>query len=414
MTRVVVIGAGPAGLVAACRLAGAGVQVSLLSKGLGGLQLSQGTIDVLGYDPERVDDPLAAATRVDERHPYAAIGVDALASALAYVQDLAPGLLVGSPTANVLLPTALGALRPTCLAQPSMLAATPSDGARWLVVGLRRLKDFPAELVAANLARTRLPDGGRLQVRATVLDVPARQEEIDSTGLTYARAFDEPSFRERFARALSGVVRDGETVLLPAVLGLRDSDAWAHLSRLVGHPVAEVPLPPPSVPGMRLNEALTAAARAAGVRLLPGVRTGSPTIVGRRVEAVRLAAAPAGRTVAADAFVLATGGFESGGLELDSYGRVRETTFGLPLAGLDEGPLVHGDFWGAEQPLFRVGVRVGTDLRPLGPDGAPVYDNLYAVGGLLAGASRWAEKSGDGIAIGSAVAAADWIGKELA
>ena len=38
-----------------------------------------------------------------------------------------------------------------------------------------------------------------------------------------------------------------------------------------------------------------------------------------------------------------------------------------------------------------------------------MYENLYAVGGLLAGAIRWREKSGEGIALASALAAADSI-----
>jgi glycerol-3-phosphate dehydrogenase subunit B len=58
--RVLVIGAGLAGLTAAIRLVRAGLSVTVVAKGLGGLQLSQGTVDVLGYAPERVTDPLAA------------------------------------------------------------------------------------------------------------------------------------------------------------------------------------------------------------------------------------------------------------------------------------------------------------------------------------------------------------------
>ncbi|HRA06267.1 MAG TPA: FAD-binding protein, partial [Propionicimonas sp.] len=58
MSRIIVIGAGLAGLVAANRLADAGAKVTLLTKGLGGLQLGQGTIDVLGYRPQRVTNPI--------------------------------------------------------------------------------------------------------------------------------------------------------------------------------------------------------------------------------------------------------------------------------------------------------------------------------------------------------------------
>ena len=53
-------------------------------------------------------------------------------------------------------------------------------------------------------------------------------------------------------------------------------------------------------------------------------------------------------------------------------------------------------------------------MRVLDGAGAIVHPNLYAAGGILGGSSRWAEKSGDGIALGSAVLAADSILKELA
>ena len=51
MTRVVVVGAGLAGLVAGVRLAQLGAQVSVVSKGSGGLRLSTGTVDVKPNTP---------------------------------------------------------------------------------------------------------------------------------------------------------------------------------------------------------------------------------------------------------------------------------------------------------------------------------------------------------------------------
>jgi glycerol-3-phosphate dehydrogenase subunit B len=414
-SRVIVIGAGLAGLVAANRLASAGAGVTLLTKGIGGLQLGQGTIDVLGYAPDRVTNPLLtlmAVASARSEHPYAAIGAAPVHAGIDYLKSLLPDLLVGDAEANYQLPTAIGAIRPTCLVQPSMLAGHVKDGAKLAIVGLRRLKDFHPKLVADNLARTTLPDGGRLTARPVSVDVPARDGEVDSSGLTYARAFDDPGFRARFAAALAPLLHADETVGLPAVLGIRDTGAWKHLSELLGHPVFEIPLPPPSVPGMRINEALMAKAKASGVRVVNGTRVVSVRVADGVVKAVSMATAGANREFAGDAFVLAPGGFESGALALDSYGNVTETLFGLPLAGLDNGPLVHGDYWGAEQPLFKVGVRVGTDMRVLDGNGAIVHSNLFAAGGIIGGSSRWAEKSGDGIALGSAVQAADSILKE--
>ncbi len=412
MSRVIVIGAGLAGLTAANRLAAGGAQVTVVNKGLGGLQLGQGTVDVLGYAPERVTNPaltLAALTAAHPDHPYATIGTAAVRTGVEYLKQLLGAeLLVGDVETNYQLPTAVGAIRPTCLAQPSMIAGHAAAGTAMVIVGIRRLKDFQHHLVAQNLARTELPDGGRLQVRAVSVDVPAR-DETDSSGLTYARAFDDPAFRARFAAALQPLLVDDEIVGLPAVLGLKDLTAWSDLAERLGHRVFEIPLPPPAVPGMRLNEALLARARDAGVRVVPGSRTVGFRAEDGRIAGVSVATAGADREFTGDAFVLATGGFESGALAMDSHLRVTETLFGLPLTGLDAAPLIHSDYWGAEQPLFRVGVRVSPDMRVVDPAGGPVYPNLYAAGGIIGGSSRWAEKSGDGIAVGSAVVAADSI-----
>ncbi|MBA3022048.1 glycerol-3-phosphate dehydrogenase subunit GlpB [Propionicimonas sp.] len=414
MSRVVVIGAGLAGLVAANRLAEVGVQVVLLHKGLGGLQLGQGTIDVFGYAPERVFNPIKAVGSVATTHPYTAIGGKAVLTGLDYLKKLLPELLLGDPESNYQLPTAVGAIRPTCLAQPSMIAGHVTDGAKLVIVGIRGLKDFQPQLIAENLARTPLPDGGRLRARHLWVDVPARDGEIDSSGLTYARAFDDEDFRVRFAKAVVDQLREDEIVGLPAVLGLKDLHAWRDLAGKLAHRVFEIPLPPPSVPGLRLTEALTARALAAGVRIVPGVRTVRYASSGDRVTSVTTAAGLGGRGYAADAFLLATGGFESGALNLDSHQVVRETLFDLPLAGLDQTPLIHGEYWGPEQPLFKVGVAVNPKMQAVDAAGIPVFANLYAAGGIIAGASGWTEKSGDGIALASAIVAAAAISKELA
>lgn len=411
MSRVVVIGAGLAGWVAAHRLADNGHSVVLLHKGLGGLQLGQGSIDVFGYRPERVTNPIAAVAEAPAPHPYATLGAQPVLDAVAYLKQLLPELLVGDPEANYQLPTAVGAIRPTCLAQPSMVAGQARDGASWVIVGLRRLKDFAADLIAANLSRTELPDGGRLQARAITIDVAARESEIDSTGLTFARAFDDPEFRKRFTAALAPHLKPGETVGLPAVLGLSDPTAWSDIAENLGHEVFEIPLPPPSVLGMRLDQALRARAVAAGVRVVPGVRTVAFDAEGGRVRSVSIATEPAPRSFAADAFVLATGGFESGALELDSYGDVHETLFDLPVTTVDTA-LFHGDYWGPEQPLFTIGVPVNAAMQPVNATGSQVYANLYAAGGILAGNAGWRDKTGDGVAAATALVAADAIGKE--
>ncbi|MDR1386016.1 MAG: glycerol-3-phosphate dehydrogenase subunit GlpB [Propionibacteriaceae bacterium] len=414
MSRAIVIGAGLGGLASASNLARQGLDTTLISQGLGGLQLGAGTVDILGYDPEPVADPLAAVGRASAPHPYSVIGPEAVRAGVEWLRQLlGPELLVGQEQANVWLPTAVGALRPTALFQPSMAAGQARAEAEWLIVGLSRLKDFSPALVAGNLNRTDLPTGGRLRCRPVVVDLEARPGEADSSGLTFARALDRREVQDRLIAALRPELRPGQSVGLPAVLGLNDHSVHQRLSEAWEAPVFEIPLPPPSVPGMRLNQALTAEARAAGVRFVNGSSVIGFEAADGRLSQVVTDAAGHPRPYSADVFVYAPGGFESGALTMDSYYQIKETVFDLPLHGLDDiENLITGDH-AAPQPVFAVGLGVDAGMRPVDSAGAVVYENLHAVGSILAGAIPWHEKSGEGIALGSAWAAVQAIQEEL-
>jgi glycerol-3-phosphate dehydrogenase subunit B len=414
-TDTIVIGAGLAGLTAAIRLAQEGQRVTLLTKGLGGLPLSPGTVDILGYAIERVKQPfktLETLIEMNPRHPYATIGDDRVRAGVQFLQGLVPDLLTGDLEKNVFLPTAVGALRPTCLYPPSLAAGDVSQGRPIAIAGPRQLKDFYPELCADNLARTEYAPGKLIQAKGYRFDLPARPGEADSPGLAYARSLDDASYRARFAAAVQAAIGDEAVVGLPAVLGLKDPAAWTDLQTRLGRPVFEVTMIPPSIPGLRLNDALTALAKAAGVRLVIGSKVTGFQADGGRVTAVILHQAGHDQPWAADNFVYAPGGWESGAIHLDSHGHITETLFGLPLRDAGTGDanadLLTGDYW-HDQELFTIGVAVDPAMRVTGADDEPVYANLYAAGSLLAGATRWSEKSGEGIALGSAWAAAESI-----
>jgi glycerol-3-phosphate dehydrogenase subunit B len=78
---------------------------------------------------------------------------------------------------------------------------------------------------------------------------------------------------------------------------------------------------------------------------------------------------------------------------------------GVPAAGEERFRPGYFD----EHPMGRVGVAVDDRLRPLGSDGAPVYENVLVAGATLAGAEPWREKSGDGISVATGHRAAGLI-----
>jgi glycerol-3-phosphate dehydrogenase subunit B len=402
----VVVGAGVAGLTAATRLAEGGARVCVLAKGVGCTHLTAGTIDVLGYDPERVAEParsLPGFLAAHPDHPYALLGVEAIGRGLEWFAERVargpkPGYrYTGGLERNHLLPTAVGAARPSALVPETMAAGDLRDAAPVCVVGVRVLRDFHAALCAANLARA--------GIEARAIDAKVDVGRVEANALGLARRFDDPAFRARFADALRPRLRDGERVAFPAMLGVRDPHAaWSDLERRLDRPVFEIPTLPPSVPGMRVFDVLRAALRAAGGRLVIGSEVVAAERSGERVTALRARASGHDVVYGARWVVLAIGGFASGGLSLDSDWVAREPALGLPLRGVpapDE-PRFGASYFG-EQPLARAGVAVDASLRANGTE------NVLVAGAALPGAESWREGCGEGVALASGHRAAELV-----
>ena len=193
-------------------------------------------------------------------------------------------------------------------------------------------------------------------------------------------------------------------LLVPAVIGLDNQDAWSIFEQTVQRPAAEICMQPPSMPGLRMFRALLERARSLGMRHIQGAKATGFEASDGHITAMQVASAGHTKRVRCDAVVHAPGGFESGAIAVDSEGNIEETLFGLPLTATTMEGLVVPDH-SLPQPLFEVGVKVDDAMRPIG-DSGPTFDNLYAAGGILAGAQRAREKSGDGIAVASAWRAA--------
>ena len=199
------------------------------------------------------------------------------------------------------------------------------------------------------------------------------------------------------AGAPRGADLQPEWVLFPAVLGLAGaSRVQQAIAEAIGMPVAEVLLPPPSVPGLRLAEFLRRAVQLAGVDLALNSRAVRAQVKDGRVVAV-VCEGPGGRVrYEAEAYVLATGGLLGNGLMADGL-QVTEPLFGLPVTTPQPGePSAWADASFLPEgghPFVRVGVAVNDELRPEG------FANLFVCGRTLAGYDPYAEGSGGGVAV---------------
>jgi glycerol-3-phosphate dehydrogenase subunit B len=399
----VVIGGGMAGLTAGTRLAQSGAKVAVLAKGHGSTHLSPGTIDVLGYTPGRVTSPQDSLARlISERpdHPYARVGADAVSESLQWFADcVASGPLpsygyVGGLQRNLLLPTAMGVLRPSAMVPSTMAGGDASGLGTVAIVSVPALREFHPTLCAANLT------AAGIETRGITLHIELERADMNPVGM--ARRFEDPAWRGHFCAQLLPQLRTEEHIGMPAMLGMRDPAAVVgDLERRLGRKVFEIPTLPPSVPGMRRYEILRSALRAAGGRLALGADVISHERSNGRVTSVATHAAGRNLTYLADWFVLASGGFASGAIELDSHWVTHERVLGLPLRGVPKtgSPRFEREYL-SEQPLAAAGVAVDGELRAEGTD------NVFVAGASLPGATPWREGSGEGIALASGYRAA--------
>ncbi len=399
MTDVLVIGAGLSGLFASYLAARRGASVTNLAHGRGGLELSHGCIDISIRTP-----PLSAVERAPTGHPYSLVGPEGLRRALEKLNELLADQSLpyhGELACNLILPTAGGALHSTALAPASLAAGDLSDTTPYTLGGLVGFRDFYPSLASRALRRPSQPEVS--VVNLPLVDLPLAR---DMYATDLGRLFDRPAWREAISRAwkprLSGVKRLG----LPAVLGIHHHvEVMDELQDRLGLELFEIPTLPPSLPGLRLEFALRRACQAVGVAFIDGTpaigrvdgRTG-----GRRVSGAVAMTAGGPRAYSSDIVILATGGILHGGLVAQPTGRLQESVFDLPVRHISG-----RDTWTAAspfapQPYEAFGLRVDDRFRPVGADGRPLFENLYAIGGILAGAHPTLEGSRQGIDIGTA------------
>ncbi len=415
---VLVIGGGLAGLTSALSAAREGADVRLVSYKQSTLRNASGLVDLLGYTPDG-DGPLGrpydAIPDLPGGHPYRTVGVETVREAMALFDEVVPDYRGGHTDRNALLPTHGGTVKPTARYPAGASAGLASDTRDVLLVGFEALVDFDAEHAAAHLRAAGVP----FDVRGVTIRFPA-DLRADAKVTRYAKLLDtnaEVSVRGRdrpVRDALADRVnteREREPrVGFPAVLGDDHTGAVrTALEERLGAEVFEVPMGPPSLPGLRLEDALFEALDEAGA----GIETGNPVVDfdddgegngGGRIERVYVERNGARIPNRADQYVLATGGLVGKGVESDRE-RVYEPVFDCHVPHAEDRYDWFDTAAFGDHSFARFGVRTDEELRPTTGAGSVEFENLRAAGSVLGGYDFAAEKSGSGVSIATGYAA---------
>lgn len=415
-----IIGGGIAGLTCGITLMRQGRTCAIFSAGMSALHFSSGSIDLLGHYPDRqvVTTPFSTLPEFLDSHPdhpYNRCGLEAITQSLTFFRNelTAQGLeLYANGQENHFHVTALGTIKPTYLSQRSVFnekikeayLARPSIA----ILNFEGFRDFYPALAAANLAKHVLFQG--CQITTGVIRLPeffcqgrARQQ---LRSIDIGRLFEQAELLNHMAELILQVAGSATMVGLPAFIGLGQyQQALSVLHEKTGRLIYEVPTLPPSILGMRLDDALKSRFAELGGVLITGDKVIAGRISAGRIDHIHTRHNGWER-LKADNYVLASGSFFSGGLT-SHIDTMQEPIFDLTLDyDHNRGAWSAKRFFDpASHPFLSYGVKTDEHLRPYDRNGRLV-ENLYCVGAVLAHYDPILEGSGAGVAIATGYKAA--------
>lgn len=408
----IIIGGGLAGLVCGIKLQKAGKKCAIVSAGQSAMHFSSGTFDLLGRLPDGtpVESPLEAVASLPEEHPYSVLGVEKVTHYADEAKEFLNSCgvkVTGEASRNSWRITPTGERKPAWLTLGDFTPLASKEekiGDKVLIVNILGYLDFNTKFLADSFEK----QGTECRIVSLKLEEMERlrknPSEMRATNI--ARVMDRDGIWEKAAGQIKTMIKDEDTVILPAVFGLKDGSVVEKLRESIGRKTMFVATMPPSVPGIRAQMTLKAEFEKAGGRFFLGDTVIEATchdngniknIATVNFNDIRMEA---------DNFILATGSFFSKGL-IATPEKVYEPIFGIDLT-YSEGRenWFNTNFWN-RQNYISFGAKVDSDLNA-SVDGKKI-ENLYAIGSVIGGTNALYEGCGGGVAIITALAAADRI-----
>jgi glycerol-3-phosphate dehydrogenase subunit B len=195
---------------------------------------------------------------------------------------------------------------------------------------------------------------------------------------------------------------------LPAVLGVQDPfRVMKGLEEIIGVEVFEIPILPPSIPGMRIFNRFKEWLIQRGVTFLLGHSISKAILKGKRCEGIHILNPPVSNFYSADRYILATGRFIGGGLVADEE-KIFEPIFHLPVvqSKLREEWFRKSFFNNLPHPVHEAGIFTDSSLQPIDERGELLLENVWVAGSILSHHNAIDEKSREGIEIATGYMAA--------
>ncbi|TOG88804.1 glycerol-3-phosphate dehydrogenase subunit GlpB [Vibrio parahaemolyticus] len=409
----IIIGGGVAGLSCAIRCAEAGMKTAVVAAGQSALHFSSGSVDVLSRLPngEQVSAPFSSFRDLKNQcpsHPYSKLGELQCREAIHWYQDVMARcgvyLTAQADENNHYRVTPMGTFRSTWLSQQTVHQFPQEQLAQGLaeiaLVTVDGFRDFQPQLAADNLSKLSAFEGSNIKTAA--IELPdfdyMQRNPCEFRSIDISRVLRDETKLHAFAKSLIQQVGKADLVVLPAIFGNSDGAATIkQLEGLTGFKICELPTMPPSLLGIRLEEAMKSHYKCLGGLILAGDEVLSGEFNNQRLVKI-FTRNHEDIPLMANHFLLASGSFFNKGLSAQRH-EVSEPIFDLDMAGN-----THQDHWYQPQlfapqshPFMKMGVDCNNQLNPSIND--QVIKNLYCAGAILAHYDPIQEGSGAGVAI---------------
>lgn len=412
--ELMIIGGGFAGMAASIFAVDKGIK-TFQTGNTTEFSLVSGLIDLMGVFPvsdgvfqTNPFDAIEAVSQNMPNHPMVKIKQSDISLAIERVVEVLNkcGLpYVCEKEKNQLMITSVGTVKPSYCIPFSMIEGVKAYQSKTpcLIVDIERMKGFSARQVAETL-KDEWSD-----ISYTSVAFPEKRGEVFAEAA--AVSLEHPEVLKQFADNIIPHIKENKAVGFPAILGMdKSQQVKEELEKVLGVPVFEIPMLPPSLPGIRLRNTVESYLKDNGVTLLgqKKILAVEKSAAGNHLFTVGEDLDSETVKVEAEAAVLASGRFLGSGLSAD-YSSIIETVFGIPVAQPENRRQWHSkDFFDKEgHPINSAGIETDEFFRPLNSDGKPFLDNLFAAGSILANNDWMRMKSGAGSAITTAYAAVD-------
>ncbi len=405
----VILGGGLSGLFAGISLLEKGQKVAIVSSGESALHFNSGSMGLLSKCGEEIiENPIEAIDKLSEQHPYRKIGKEramSLADNVPSIFSKAGVKVYGNCNKNHYTLTPFGSPRPSWLTLDEFVvfdnSLKPSFD-RCLVVSLKGfLESYP------GFAEQNLTEAG-VNCRTAEIELKCISRLLkagfDMRSISIAKQVNTEALNE-LALEINNIAEEGETVLIPAVVGIWSENQIEKLREMVNNPLFCLPTVPVSVAGFRTQNSLRHYFEKLGGYYLIGDKVVKGNIEGNEVREI-VTHNLGSDIIQADNYILSTGSLFSEGIVSTPRG------FDEPVFGLDvDFPAKREDWYSADffapQPYMCYGVTVDGKFHPA-IKGEHIK-NLFAVGAVVGGCDSLNENSGAGVAILTALHVAELI-----